>query len=168
MKNCKVCKIDKDCKFYGSKCNLCYNADRRAARKANPDKYRELDKARYLRDTDRILARNKKYRAKHQPRLREQKRQHYHNNKLPYFVRAAERRANKLSATPHWLTADDKKWIAWHYRHAKAMQDLTGIVHHVDHIIPLQGKLVCGLHTPYNLQVIPAAENIGKGNRISL
>jgi hypothetical protein len=45
---------------------------------------------------------------------------------------------------------------------------MTGIEWHVDHIIPLQGKNVSGLHTPYNLQVIPASWNTAKGNKFEV
>jgi len=76
------------------------------------------------------------------------------------------RRARKMQATPTWLTPEQKKWIAWHYDQAAKMKELTGIPHHVDHVHPLQGKTFCGLHVPWNLQVIPAIENKRKWNKL--
>lgn len=78
---------------------------------------------------------------------------------------SAKHRAKKLQATPPWLTKLDLDHIAMFYE-AAADQKQYGLDCHVDHIIPLQGKEVCGLHVPWNLQVLPASENISKGNRL--
>ena len=69
------------------------------------------------------------------------------------------RKASKLNATPTWA---NKKEILVEYALAKWCSDVTGIPYHVDHIVPLRGKTVCGLHVPSNLQVIPAKANQSK------
>jgi len=76
-----------------------------------------------------------------------------------------KRRAAKLLRTPKWLTADDLFMIEEAYHLAKLRTELTGISWHVDHILPLQGRKVSGLHVPANLQVIPATINLKKSNR---
>jgi hypothetical protein len=68
-----------------------------------------------------------------------------------------KRRALQLRAIPIWADLDA---IAAIY---KAAQDFPGS--HVDHIVPLVSRKVCGLHCAANLQIIPADENIRKGNR---
>jgi hypothetical protein len=77
---------------------------------------------------------------------------------------AAKRRASKLQRTPHWLTEDEVFMIKEAYSLAKLREKTTGIKWHVDHIVPLQGDTVSGLHCPENLQVIPGSENISKKN----
>jgi hypothetical protein len=74
----------------------------------------------------------------------------------------------KTQAKPQWLSSIHLAQIAEMYDVALARTTQTGIVHHVDHIYPLKGLDGCGLHVPWNLQVIPAAENISKGNRITV
>lgn len=78
---------------------------------------------------------------------------------------AASRNARKLQATPAWNTELDGLVFSEAYALAKARAKSTGIKWHVDHIVPLRSKLVCGLHTPSNIQVLPAVDNIKKGNR---
>lgn len=85
-----------------------------------------------------------------------------HANSLKLKVYFAKRRASKTKATPVW--ADDFV-ISEIYDLAKRRTLFTGIEHHVDHIVPLKSRLVCGLHCESNLRVIPCKENISKGNR---
>lgn len=72
------------------------------------------------------------------------------------------RRARKLQATPKWANCKEIENI---YKKCKQISDSTKIKHHVDHIVPLSGDLVCGLHVESNLQIIPAAINMKKSNK---
>ena len=76
-----------------------------------------------------------------------------------------KRRAAQMQRTPDWLTEDDLFFIEEAYHLAKLRTELTGFSWHVDHIVPLQGKKVSGLHVPDNIQVIPAKQNLQKSNR---
>lgn len=66
---------------------------------------------------------------------------------------------------PLWV---NKKEILTIYKKAQRMTEETGIKYHVDHIIPLKGKNVCGLHVPLNLQIITAKENHKKHNKFEV
>ena len=78
---------------------------------------------------------------------------------------AAKRRAAKKMRTVPWANSDAIKQI---YESAEKMTRETGIVHHVGHIIPMQGALVSGLHVESNLQVLVGSENIRKKNRFEV
>ena len=75
-----------------------------------------------------------------------------------------KRQASKLKRTPAWLTDFDKLHIECLYQVAAMRTKESGQAWHVDHVIPLQGKTVSGLHVPSNLRVIPATENLRKHN----
>ena len=80
-----------------------------------------------------------------------------------YFTeKSSRRRAAKYAATPRWVNRGVLLLI---YRKAAIMTKKTGIVYHVDHIVPLQHERVCGLHIPINLRIIPATENLTKRNK---
>jgi len=76
------------------------------------------------------------------------------------------RRALEIQATPKWLTKIQESTIEAFYWLAKLQEELTDTKYHVDHIIPLKGKTVCGLHVPWNLQVLSAKDNLSKSNKV--
>ena len=63
--------------------------------------------------------------------------------------------------TPGWADKEEIKKI---YEESKRLTEETGVVHHVDHIIPLKSPLVCGLHVKENLTIITKEENLKKSN----
>ena len=140
-----------------------------------------IDSERYSEKKDQISANNLRWKKENPEKVKEiqsrsrQKNQVKRNETLrswrvenPDKVRQhqASRRASKLNATPDWLTGPQKAHIARTYTLAKLMEDITNAPHHVDHIVPLQGENICGLHVPWNLQVLPARDNLRKGNRL--
>lgn len=98
------------------------------------------------------------------------KRSYNKRNKDKRAAQSAKYRAIKLSAMPSWANIDEIKQI---YKDADIVRAffkefLPNSEFHVDHVIPLQGETVCGLHVEDNLQILPATENWSKGNRLKL
>ncbi len=87
-------------------------------------------------------------------------------NKAKRAANRAKRRCSQLQRTPKWVSVEETLQIKALYQQAKDLQKDTGKVWHVDHIIPLQGKEVSGLHVLSNLQILLADENLKKGNKL--
>lgn len=79
---------------------------------------------------------------------------------------AVLRKRRNRKATPKWLTKEQKQQIVDTYELMRDCRAVTGEDYHVDHIVPLRGKNICGLHVPWNLQVLPAYVNINKSNNM--
>lgn len=110
---------------------------------------------------------NKKYAKENAQAARDRVKAYQQNNKERYLeyqnAYQAARRVLARQAQPPWVNIEKLKSI---YRLMRKKNKAAGqVAYHVDHIIPLQGKNVCGLHVPWNLQVIPAAENLRKSNK---
>ena len=108
---------------------------------------------------------------KGKPQSREYKQKWYEENKEKAKEQmrawqAENPRKTRKKFTPSWLSREQKKEMKGIYQTARDLSKSIGISHHVDHIIPLKGKKVRGLHVPWNLQVITAGENLKKGNRV--
>jgi len=143
----------------------------------------QYKKAYSANNKERILAQQRAYDAVKNPLRKQYFRDYYlrnkqrysENNKLyreayPHKHNAKEtrRRAAKLERTAAWLTPDDLWLIEQAYELATMRTSMFGFDWHVDHVIPLQGKLVSGLHVPNNLQVIPGVDNFRKHNNFEV
>lgn len=132
-------------------------ARQKAAYRANPKSNpRELQAKRILYATS----------AEYREFVKKRNRDWHLNNKAKATARVARRRAQKIKATPKWLDNDMKNRMVEFHIEAQRLTTETGIAHEVDHIIPLKGKLICGLHVPWNLQVTKRTPNRMKQNKI--
>lgn len=91
-------------------------------------------------------------------------RRYVSRNKDKHAALVASRDAAQRSASIE-LSDDERFMVREIYSLARLRSEVTGVPHEVDHIVPLQGKDVCGLHVPHNLQVLTQAENRRKSNR---
>jgi hypothetical protein len=143
---------------------ICTTASRQW-RQRNSEKVRELKRSYYKTDerTRALqLARARKWYEANRDKNRAACANWRKNNLAVAAAAQTRRRAKKLQRTPVW--ADHDKILQF-YILARELTDTTGIEHHVDHIVPLQGEMVSGLHVETNLQVIPGIENKSKGAR---
>lgn len=163
-----------DCRACRSAYNKSYREGRAAEiaeqrkghRKVNAEKLREQAKQKYLHNRGAVLESRKRYYAENKdrvrPKNRESARAHYQRNKDVYVAKDAARRSAKGRASPPWV---DKQAVTAVYRLAREMREM-GFDVEVDHIIPLIGEGVCGLHVEWNLQVIGMVENRSKGKSL--
>lgn len=107
---------------------------------------------------------NKEYYQTKGSTIRKACKEYRDSNKSKTTYWASKRRASKVNATPPWLTEEQESFIHSVYSFRYRISGVVGREYHVDHIVPLQGENVCGLHVPWNLQVIPAKDNISKSN----
>ena len=168
-KRCSVCreykpldqfsksKAEKDGHTYRCKeCNKAYTAE---WRRQNPNAFKAWredhlnERSAYY---SKWLEANKDRRSKYNSKWLKE-------NRDSAAARCATRVAIKLCAKPKW--ADDEK-IKSIYRRSAELTRETGVQHQVDHIYPLQGKRVCGLHCESNLQILTREQNISKLNRM--
>jgi hypothetical protein len=97
--------------------------------------------------------------------LREYRNNWKENNKVQVLADNKVRRRKHRDATPKWLSRRQKSEIRQLYQIAITMTQTTGEQYVVDHIVPLRGEDVCGLHVPWNLRVITQDENLKKSNK---
>jgi 5-methylcytosine-specific restriction endonuclease McrA len=115
-----------------------------------------------------MSARNLKWQQENKEKYLLKSRRWYEKNKHKAFAKSAKYRAAKRNACPKWVDEELKNQIANFYLEAKIKTLETGIKHEVDHIIPLKSEVVCGLHVPWNLQVLTQFVNRQKRNKLEI
>ena len=130
----------------------------------NKEYINERNRLYYKTNKEKILIKCKKYREDNIDKVRERISNYYKNNKYKYSLNS-RRREIQLKNVSIDFGELSEFIISEIYELRDSRNYHTGIIWHVDHIVPLQSPLVCGLHCGFNLRVIPATENIKKGNR---
>lgn len=184
MRLCKACGAEKPIKeFWGGAtkrgcCRVCANAKQRekyAAKvgglktpRQKPSEEQKLEMQRLYSkrwrernpEKSRQVAKEYARRAPDVTRARAARRLEKKRDEI-YAYNSAKRSKLKV-ATPSW---SEKFFILEAYRLARLRTTVTGIKWSVDHIVPLQSSIVCGLHCHTNIRVVPAVINSSKGNR---
>lgn len=133
---------------------------------ANPEKVKEAKRKYAEKNKEACRQRVAAWREANKEKMQAARKAWLSKNRHKAQATVRSRQAGKKRRTPAWLTHEDKWMIEQAYEISVKRTKMLGFPWHVDHIIPLHGKAICGLHVPWNLQVIPATENCKKGNRL--
>lgn len=143
-------------------CVECGRLKNRALLKSRPEIGRRKGKRYRIRNRELVLSSKRAYCEANREREANRARAWRANNKARKLAEVTAQKAAVRVATPQWV---DRRAIEVVYIAAARITAESGIQHHVDHIVPLRGENVCGLHVPWNLQPLPAKANLQKGNR---
>jgi hypothetical protein len=167
-----------------SRCPECRKIAKKIYRDNHKEQQKELYKVWYEANKSHHRAENKKYKSTNLERVQTLEKNWYEANKEQVKARSsawrkanpgrrnalfAKYRAAKADATPEWLTEKHLAEMEEFYALAQELAWLNqdGKAFHVDHIVPLRGKDVSGLHVPWNLQLLPWQKNLSKSNKIT-
>jgi hypothetical protein len=163
--DCKSCRKGKSHSNYFS--NLAdkrewHRENHRKKVEINPNWYADY----YAKNKEVRLAYDAKYYlTKNREKRLIQVKEWVENNKGRANANKKAYKIAKITACPLGLSEEDRWMVQEVYELAQLRSDMLGFSWHVDHVVPLRGKTVSGLHVPWNLQVIPGVENMSKSNK---
>lgn len=174
-KTCQLCKVEKtldqyhknkQCKFgVHTICKECNKTKSRQWAQENKERVKLRDQEYYKANQFEISKKARQRYLKNWDAYRESHRRWKAANRHKVIANNAARKARRLQATPPWITDEHVAQIENFYWLANDLKTINGEDYHVDHIVPLRGENVCGLHVPWNLQVLPSDINLSKGNK---
>lgn len=155
LKTCTLCGVAKPLSEYSpsgpylrSRCKPCRSRVVCEWARQNPDVHN---------------ARLRRWRAQNPEKASAPGRAYYRRNKEAKRERTRRSRERTRRASPPWT---DRVAIGEFYKLADTLTAATGVRHEVDHIVPIAGRGICGLHVHWNLRVVPWRENRSKGNKL--
>ena len=162
--DCKICRKQTSLKnFYANQ--EARNAKNMEAYWKRKEKEPDLWAKVYAKRRDISLEKSKEYYKENAEHIKARQRLWSKTNRGTANALLKAYKPKKRKATPPWLNESQILAMKCKYQVA-AMLNIHGVeAWHVDHIVPIRGKDVCGLHVPWNLRVVPAKENLTKGNR---
>lgn len=150
---CKSCKKEHRAKWYAENAEL------------EKTKAMQYHYANYEKNKEKIAKRVIEWQQNNKEKYAAKSKRCYERTKHTKFAWQALARASKRNAVPKWIDDQLKQEIQKFYVEARSKTKETGTHYEVDHIVPLMGENVCGLHVPWNLRVITRYENRSKANR---
>lgn len=156
--------------YYSSNCNTCHRIYMITWHNGKKlDWKRNKPKSTIKTTREQKLLEKKSWKVTHREQETTNKKLWREANKGKCNADAMKHYAIKLQRTPPWLTKEQLAEIEEFYITVKELQWLSDPSDplQVDHIVPLQGKNVSGLHVPWNLQIIPRSLNLSKNNKFT-
>jgi 5-methylcytosine-specific restriction endonuclease McrA len=191
MKTCSTCEILKPLSDFGKNsikpdglcaaCKPCRNARRKAGyyknrqsnidaalkwNRENPERHKASQARAYRKNIEKHRAQSKQRYLDNIEAIKGYQKRYRQENPDTQRAHSGLKRGRKRNATPAWLTEDQRFEMYLIYAQASLMTECLGESHHVDHIIPLKHNDFCGLHVPWNLQVLSGVENMSKHNKL--
>lgn len=184
QKICNRCKKEQDVQsFYRNKrmkdglntfCISCHKADNvlRKARNRSAPAFREQEQAWKKEYRSKTTAQRAAYiaewRARNKDRVLSYSKEYRDTHKEYFYFACQKRKIDLLNRLPPWVDSEEMWLIKEAYSLAALRTRMLGFAWHVDHVLPLRGKNVSGLHVPNNLRVIPAIDNMRKTNKYEI
>ena len=192
LSNCLKCGSESK-EIWKSLCRKCYMANYRQANKEklkqqvklyrqnNPEKIKEWKSAWRKTERGREYHRQSSKDYYHAGKAKEAQKKYQEANKEKIALKnkrwrenypwknarkEAKRKSLKHQAMPKMYSKKDDIWLENMFALCRVMEKRTGTKYHVDHIVPLKNKVVCGLHWIGNWAILPAQENLRKGNSL--
>lgn len=141
-----------------------YIRKQQARREEDPERAKRERREEYERNREAYISKAAKWAREHPERVREFIDNWRRNNPDRANQTTVRRRMRLKQRIPAWLSLEDIAAIQACYEKARKLTEATGVEHQVDHVIPIMGLKVSGLHVPGNLQVLTATENRSKSN----